>query len=209
MTDRQGTDKFPNLAPQSHLRLLFQRPVDHVQESPSTADVADRSLLILACGNDLRQDDGAGLALARQIAAANPHPDLIVDLICVHQLMPELALEVARPEVAAVLFVDTRVAIGSGQGGQAENPGADLTLTALDQTVSTGRLGHHLNAQMVLLYARELYAKEVPAWLITVPGYAFDHGEGFSPQVQALLAGADGFIAQVYAQISPANKSGN
>jgi hydrogenase maturation protease len=163
--------------------------------------VADRSVLILACGNDLRQDDGAGLALAQKLAAANPHPDLTVDLICVHQLMPELALDVARPDVAAVLFVDTRVAIGSGEGGHGESPGADLTMTALDQPVSTGRLGHHVNAQMVLLYARELYAKEVPAWLITVPGYTFDHGKGFSPQVQALLAGADGFIAQVYAQI--------
>lgn len=199
MTDRQGTDETPNLAPQSHLRLLSQRPVGHAQESPSTADVGDRSILILACGNDLRQDDGAGLALARQIAAANPHPDLTVDLICVHQLMPELALDIARPGVDAVFFVDTRATIGSGSCGKDETSLASLTITALEPTVLVGRLGHHVDAQMVLLYARELYAKTVPAWLITVPGYAFDHGEGFSPQVQALLAGADEFIAQIYA----------
>ena len=201
MIDRQGTDETPNLASLSHLRLLNQGPVGPVQESLSTADRADRSVLILACGNDLRQDDGAGLALARQIAAANPRPDPTVDLICVHQMMPELALEVARPEVAAVLFVDTRVVIGSGEGGQNESPGASLTITALEPTAPVGRLGHHVDAQMVLLYARELYAARVPAWLITVPGYAFDHGEGFSPQVQALLAGADGFIAQVWDRV--------
>ena len=199
MTDRQGTDETPTQASQGHLRLLSQRSVGHVQESPSTADVADRSLLIIACGNDLRQDDGAGLALARQIAAANPHPDLTIDLICVHQLMPELALDIARPGVEAVFFVDTRVGIGLGSGGAGEGTGADLTMTVLDLTASPGRLGHHVDAQMVLLYARELYAATVPAWLITVPGYAFDHGEGFSPQVQALLAGADEFIAQIYA----------
>lgn len=184
---------------------MHHQPTGHVQDSKSTTDAVGRSVLILACGNDLRQDDGAGLALAKQIAGANPHPDLTTELISVHQLMPELALEVARPEVAAVLFVDTRVGIGSGKGGQGENSGADLTMTALDLAASTGRLGHHVDAQMVLLYARELYAKQVDAWLITVPGYAFDHGEGFSPQVHALLAEADGFIVQVYEQISHAS----
>ena len=201
MTDRQGTDKFPNLAPQSHLRLLFQRPVDHVQESPSTADVADRSLLILACGNDLRQDDGAGLALARQLGAANPHPQLTVEQICVHQLMPELALDIARPGVVAVLFVDTRVNDGLGSGGADEPAGVSLTMTALEPTAPVGRLGHHVDAQMVLLYARELYAKNVTAVERNVPYCAFRPWEDSRTQDKPLLTGADEFMAQVYERV--------
>lgn len=179
-------------ASNSHPRLLKNVSAGHIQEPPSGSHVAGPSLSIIACGNDLRQDDGAGLALARRLADANPHAGLAVELICVHQLTPELALAVARPEVVGVIFVDARVADGAEAG---------IDMQSLDLAPSVGRLGHHVDAQMVLLYARELYAKQVAAWLITIPGYAFDHGEGFSPRVQALLAGADGFIAQFWGQI--------
>ena len=41
-------------------------------------------------------------------------------------------------------------------------------------------VGHHFNPSTLLVYSRYLFHKEPPAWLITVPGRDFDHGEGLS-----------------------------
>jgi Ni,Fe-hydrogenase maturation factor len=54
-------------------------------------------LLLIACGNSLRQDDSAGLRLAEALAAAWEAAARPIRLVIVQQLTPELALEIARP----------------------------------------------------------------------------------------------------------------
>ncbi|MCB0173868.1 MAG: hypothetical protein KDJ97_25330, partial [Anaerolineae bacterium] len=67
-------------------------------------------LLIIACGNSLRSDDGAGLIFAERLEYACRALDVMVERISVHQLLPELAADIAAEAVQAVVFIDTRLA---------------------------------------------------------------------------------------------------
>ena len=66
-------------------------------------------ILIIAYGNDLREDDGAGLVLAEQLASVWQVKGLTVQSVAVQQLAPELAADIAGEDVTAVIFVDTRM----------------------------------------------------------------------------------------------------
>ncbi len=137
-------------------------------------------ILIIAYGNSLRRDDGAGLILGQQLEDALRQRGLAVDSIAVHQLTPDLALSVAADGVAAVVFVDTRVAsAGDGQ--------MDLEVHPLGTEQGPQSLGHHVGPAAILTYARLLYDKSPPAWLLTAPGVDFDHGEGLSEAAQRAL----------------------
>jgi hydrogenase maturation protease len=142
-------------------------------------------ILIIAYGNPLRQDDGAGLILAERLEQAWLACQIEVERLAVHQLIPELTLEVAREGVSAVVFVDTRAVLPNETEFETQmNP------------VSAGQvssaLGHHLDPTMLLTYVRLLYGKQLPAWLVTVPGVDFGHGEELSQLArQALNARPD------------------
>jgi hydrogenase maturation protease len=137
-------------------------------------------ILIIAYGNSLRRDDGAGLILAQILEEALRERGLDVKRIAVHQLTPDLALSVAADNIAAVVFVDTRVA-PPGEGHM------ELQLCRIGSEHRSPSLGHHLDPSLVLTYARLLYDKSPPAWLVTVPGVDFDHGEGLSEAAQRAL----------------------
>jgi hydrogenase maturation protease len=137
-------------------------------------------ILIIAYGNSLRRDDGAGLILGEKLEEVLRKRGLPVTRITVHQLTPELALDVAADDTAGVVFVDTRVS-DAGEGQH------ELQLCALGSDQSLSSLGHHLGASSIMTYARLLYDKSPPAWLLTVPGVDFDHGEGLSEPAQRAL----------------------
>ena len=65
-------------------------------------------ILIIGYGNSLRGDDGAGLLLAEGLEEAWQARQVEVERLAVHQLTPELTLEISREEVTSVVFVDTR-----------------------------------------------------------------------------------------------------
>ncbi len=145
--------------------------------------------LLLACGNDLRRDDGAGLALAARLepmlAGAGE-----VERIAVQQWTPELALAIARPDVQAIVFIDTRVADSHDAGESHPRGGAagadEVRVEALaGEQEAAATLGHHVDAVTLLAYARLwLEDREAPpAWLVTAPGFDFAHGEGLSDEV--------------------------
>jgi hydrogenase maturation protease len=137
-------------------------------------------ILIIGYGNSLRRDDGAGLILAQMVEAALRDREMDVAHITVHQLTPDLALPVAADDVAAVVFVDTRVAT-------AEDGQMDLRIQPLGAEECAQSLGHHVGPAVVLNYARLLYDKSPPAWLLTAPGVDFDHGEGLSEEARRAL----------------------
>lgn len=143
-----------------------------------------QQLLILACGNPLRWDDGAGLMLADLLVPYVEAAGYRVHLVTVQQFTPELALEIANPDFAAVFFVDT-----IDDSTKAEVT-PQIQIQPLSAMLATPSLGHHLTPQHLLLYAHKLYHHAPPAWLITIPGIDFRHGEGTSRQVQMLLADA-------------------
>lgn len=135
--------------------------------------------LLIACGNTLRQDDGAGVVLVEKLAEIVA-AKTAVSTIVVHQLVPELSAEIAEEAVEAVLFVDTRVAT-TGDTQQVE-------IERLPDTAVSSPIGHHLTPTVLLVYARELYGRRPPAWLVTVPGVAFGHGEALSDVAQNAIA---------------------
>lgn len=150
--------------------------------------ISRQQLLILACGNPLRWDDGAGLLLAELLVPYLEAAGYRVRLVTVQQFVPELALEIANPRFGAVLFVDT---IDCTNSLASAETAPQIQIQPLSATLSTPSLGHHLTPHQLLLYARTLYHSVPPAWLITIPGIDYRHGEGRSGLVQTLLAKAE------------------
>lgn len=140
-------------------------------------------ILVVAYGNSLRQDDGAGLLLAEGIVAAYEAAGQPAKLFALQQLAPEVALELARPEVSQVLFVDTRVA-------HDETDTAVVT-RQLGSAPASPSLGHQVDPEMLVLFARQLFGAGdgTPVRLMTIPGFAFGHGEGLSGRCKAILEG--------------------
>ena len=154
--------------------LCFKSPNLLIPNLPITM------ILIIGYGNSLRQDDGAGLILANTLAHACRTRNLPAKCITTHQLMPELALAIAAEEISVVVFVDTRVALPSEI-----EPAVQIRPLMAD--TSSPSLGHHLTPETLLLYARLLYGQQPAAWLVTVPGTAFNHGESLSELTKTAL----------------------
>ncbi len=143
--------------------------------SESEAAVAMPYLLILGYGNILRQDDGAGYVLAEALAHSWQARNLPVRLETCHQLVPELAIDITAPEVVAVLFVDTA---------------KDLSTWRLQPVYPESSMqggGHTLSPAGLLAHARLFRDELPPAWLLTIPGRDFGHGEGLSASTWLVL----------------------
>lgn len=121
--------------------------------------------LIIGIGNTLRRDDGVAervLELLGDVAPARR-------LSC-HQLLPELAEEIATAE--RVIFVDADL-----------EPGAPR-LEPLAPRAAGTLAGHSLGPAQLLALASALYGFQGQAWLCRVPGEDFGDGLGLSPQAE-------------------------
>jgi hydrogenase maturation protease len=147
-------------------------------------------ILIIAYGNSLRRDDGAGLILGEMLEDVLLGRGLEVARLAVHQLTPDVALSVAAEDVRAVVFVDTRV-VGPGEEH------LELQLCPLTPGQSSPSLGHQVGASTIMSYARLLYGKTPSAWLLTVPGIDFDHGEGLSQPTLEVLSTLPSLLEQL------------
>ena len=131
-----------------------------------------RPILIIGIGNTLRRDDGAGWFFAEALAAALEMAGQRVHLELHHQLTPEVAIEAAELQPAAVLCVDASVAVD------------EATFTPLTESVTEASAGHSLTPAMLLALMRRLYAVDAPGWLVQTPAADFGHGEGLSELAQ-------------------------
>ena len=154
-------------------------------------------VLILAYGNSLRRDDGAGFVLGDVVERMLSEEGFEVDRIDSHQLEPELALDISGEKISAVLFIDARALPYA--------PGADDLRVQVRRVASAENaspsMGHHLNAPTLLAYARFLFKKEPPAWLITVPGKDFDHGEGLSETARQAIDSAPQILRELISDL--------
>ena len=138
-------------------------------------------ILLIGYGNTLRRDDGAGQVLARMIADRGERNDL--RLITVHQLVPELAWELAAPGVAAAVFMDA--AACPFPGAVSVSP---LRVDVLaDEPHPAPVFGHHFSPCHLLAYAGLLGDVRFPSWLVTIPARDFGLGEGLSRATASLL----------------------
>jgi hydrogenase maturation protease len=148
-------------------------------------------LLLIAYGNTLRRDDGAGLAFAEKIVERWRRCSIQVELLTTTQLAPELAANIAAEGVVGVIFVDSAF-------GQTST---DIEIGDVNIGNGSVRLGHHFTPAELLVYARMLYEAYTPAWLVTVPGFDYGHGEGLSRPVCGLLAQSANVIDQLLLEI--------
>ena len=155
---------------------MMIRPADKQREFRGAEALARRlclpplhATLIVGYGNDLRSDDGAGVLVAKKVAAQSPQARVLV----AHQLTPDLADDIAR--VAHVIFVDAYAAPVSGAALRieriAEDPAGDVPA-----------FGHHIAPGTLVHLAKRLYGTQTEAWVLGVPAYCFVAGEKLSPE---------------------------
>ena len=132
----------------------------------NSKDEQANRLLIIACGNPLRCDDGVAWQAAEEIRRKLPSPAKIV---CVHQLTPELAEEASHADT--VIFID---ATHNGEPGE-------VLCQAISPDSTAVRFSHHLAPAQVLALCKQLYGAEPRGFLISISGECFDHGKGLSP----------------------------
>ncbi len=123
--------------------------------------------LIIGYGNPLRGDDGAGPIFVEQLRTKLA-PDF-ARIITVHQLTPELALELSRPEITRALFVDVK---------RQQHSAAEILPLPKDSVQSS--FGHQLQPDILLHSAEHLYGRPLPGWLLTLPGRDFSFSEQLS-----------------------------
>ncbi|MDR7554702.1 MAG: hydrogenase maturation protease [Armatimonadota bacterium] len=139
-----------------------------------------RAPLVIAWGNPLRGDDGAGPAVARAVAARGS----ATVRIC-HQLTPELAADVAA--ASRVVFVDAR----AGPAGRTGASARGVRVRRLrGQHTPPAAFNHAMAPETLLILARTLYGTAPPAFLVTVRGARFALGSGLSPSVRRLIPAA-------------------
>ena len=124
-------------------------------------------MLVIAYGNPLRQDDGAGWAVA---AALSTCPG--VEVLSVQQLMPELVEVLTR--VPTVVFVDAR-----RDGTPGEVRGEPVSPRDMSWNGS-----HGLDAGVLLGLCDRLYGHAPEAFLVTIAGERFGFGPALSDPVR-------------------------
>jgi hydrogenase maturation protease len=130
------------------------------------------NILIIGIGNTLRRDDGAGWLFAEALTAHLRAAGLSIHLELHHQLTPDLALDAAELQPAAIIFVDASIAVD------------EPTLTSLHLDESASAASHGLTPAALLTLMRRLYAVDAQGWLVQTPAEDFGHGAGLSAKAQ-------------------------
>ena len=116
------------------------------------------ALLVVACGNELRGDDGAAVRAAAQIAERYRAARIIV----VRQLTPELVADVAM--AARVGYLDAYAA---------SDPYAPLRVERLMPNVASAAplLGHRGDPAVLSALCARLYDYFPETWVVGIPAY--------------------------------------
>jgi hydrogenase maturation protease len=134
--------------------------------------------LVIGYGNTLRRDDGVGVRAAELLAADARLAG--ADVLAVHQLTPELALDIGAASL--VVFIDADVSA---------EPGAirvePLTVRAEPAPAEPGTSSHHVGAAELLALARELTGAAPEAVTVGIGVTDLEIGEGLSYAVEAAL----------------------
>jgi hydrogenase maturation protease len=155
--------------------------------------------LIIGIGNTLRRDDGAGLWLAEAVAGALAERGKAVEIRLLQQLLPEMAEEIHELGAQTVLIADCSAGGPGAEGGGVQRLSCGFSGGEPAAGGSTGMGSHGLGAAALIELAKRLYGFGGEAWLATVPGVDFDHGEGLSPVTKQAI---DELIPSIVGHIS-------
>src|SRR5215469_15420486 len=123
-------------------------------------------ILIIAYGNPLRCDDGIAWQAAEELKREFRKS---AEIICVHQLTPELVEDLSRADL--VIFLD---ASSNGEPGE-------VRCKPIFAQSGEGHLCHHFAPTEILGVCERLYSIKPRAFLISVHGKCFDHGHELTP----------------------------
>ena len=139
------------------------------------------SILIVAYGNPLRCDDG--IAWRAADALEGRFPDSEVEILRLHQLAPEVADNVRQRQL--VLFIDAACV----DDVENSRPGEICVreVSSAEARKQPSHFSHVYSPSKVIGFARELYAETPKAFVITVAGESFGHGDSLSPPVASAL----------------------
>ena len=139
--------------------------------------------LIIGYGNPFRGDDGVGPYVAAQLGG-----------VVVHQLVPEMAEQIAQAE--SVIFVDANCSLP---------PGTVQALPLEEEPMMT----HKSTPGSLLKLSKEVYGKSPPATLIAIGVTSFELGSPMSPQAQLGAAAAIAQIHQRQREVDPVTQTTN
>ncbi|MGD0036442.1 MAG: hydrogenase maturation protease [Bacteroidota bacterium] len=128
-------------------------------------------VLVIGYGNTLRGDDAAGVHAAELIAKR--HPEIIC--VRVHQLMPELAEQIAECDV--VFFVD------------AQEDVTQVNARLIAPSVKTDQpRTHFISPESLLALSQQLY-QHLPAkaYVVGIPASQFEFSEKLSTQTDQAM----------------------
>jgi hydrogenase maturation protease len=126
-------------------------------------------ILIIGYGNPLRSDDGLGWHAARQLREMMKEGD--AEVLTCQQLTPELAEAASRASM--VFFIDAR---------RDGNPG-EISCFPVAPQYSEVAFTHELSPTSLLGFSQALYGNSPPAFVVSVTGENFEHGEELTPRV--------------------------
>lgn len=153
--------------------------------------------LVLACGNTLREDDGAGPWLAAW-AEERFDGERGVRVLARQQWTPELAQDVA--EATAVVFVDCATNLGAGE--------VKICSVETGPNGGSALATHHVGAGELLALSEALYGVQpATALLLTVGAGSLELHEGFSDAVKAALPEACALLEKTVRQLIAATRS--
>ena len=133
-----------------------------------------------------RRGPGGGGAPGRRPA---PGRAAAADVRAVHQLTPELALDVSR--VSLLVLVDA----------SADAPAGEVVVTRLDPAAvaeeAGGAMTHHLDPAGIVGLARELWGVAPPVVVVSVGIASLEAGERLTPAVEAAVPRAVDAVAAI------------
>jgi hydrogenase maturation protease len=121
-------------------------------------------VLVIGYGNTLRGDDAAGIRAAELIAKRRPE----IECVCMHQLMPELAEQIAVNDI--VIFIDADV--------NASQPNVRLVVPGVEADQPRT---HFISPESLLRLSQQLYQHmPLKAYVIGIPASQFEFSEELS-----------------------------
>lgn len=126
-------------------------------EPSPVSDFAVNTILVIGFGNTLRGDDAVGVRAAEIIAEEFPH----IRTLTVHQLTPELAVDVAEAELVILFDADTTI--------------QEVATRVVQEDDSVHPRSHFVSPSYLLSLSRELYDR-IPRQmvLIGIPATSFE-----------------------------------
>ena len=166
-------------------------------------------VLVIGYGNALRTDDGVGWHAAGLLA---DDPRLVgATVMALHQLAPELALDLSAATLAVLVDASTATPPGTITVRPVVAPGGATAATGPAAAGSgpagsggsgggPGATSHHVDPGVLLALARELYGAAPEAVAVSVGVADMGPGETLTPRVAAALPAVADTVARLVAE---------